>query len=148
MSIKSIFESYYDNQAEIVLLSYDLEMIENDGYPSSSSCFLLGEPRSSQVTGQPTENTAVKNIDNQSNVDAITKRRNIVMCEVATVDQLIELLNPEEVKIWELRIKEKNSWAKIADTLNKDSRTVQSTYDCVFKRLEQIHVRRFEKETG
>ena len=143
MAIKDMFENYYDNQAEIILLSHDLKLMKDYGIPSSP-CNPMYEQKASQKLTRPTEQAAIKNIESRDSAAFIEKRRDILVCEVTTVDMLMELLKPEEVRIWELRIREGKSWMQIADLLEKDQRTVKSNYEHIFEWLEKMHMRRFD----
>lgn len=139
MSIKSMFENYYDNRAEIILISHDLKIMEEDSFPSCTSNLQL-EPKFSPTTESPTEQTAINNLENE-NIKKLKKRRALLMCEVITVEQLLELLNEAQIKIWKMRTSDKSSWAKIADVMELDVRTVKNTYEMAFTWLEKIHQR-------
>ncbi|MBC3887253.1 hypothetical protein GH810_02880 [Acetobacterium paludosum] len=139
MKIKGMFERYYDNKKEIILISHDIKMIEEDTGPSFTRALTL-TPKVSPTNGSSTENTAIENIDSIE-IKRLKRKRDLLQNDVDTVDQLLDTLNGCQNKVVKMRIKDKMSWTKIADELDLDIRTATKIYTSLFEELEDLHKR-------
>ena len=135
MSIKSIFENYYENKMSVTLITREIKMVERDILPSHTSHLSLTPKTHSNQSS--TEYAALNLIENEE-INRLKEERSQLLTDIEAVDQLYELLQGDQKKVIELRLKEKLSWGEIAESMFVDPSTALRKYNKVFQQFEKL----------
>lgn len=129
----NLFENYRKNKETIIICNREIALRKCIHLPSKVSQLTLA-PSKPSGNSDSTARTAIK-IMEDTNIEYWQEKKEQAQADINLVDELIDLMDDEERKVFELRYKKKYKLKEIATAMDYSIRTIQRMLGSTLERF-------------